>query len=196
MTPAIAEPRASRAGQPGTSAIAGNRTHMATTTPTTPASIPNPASTRPSRTRLTNVERWEPTKVPRSWPTNAAPRRRPADARNAVGDEGESAGSTRWGSSQAPTASPATIPAHDSTRRANPSRHPTMPASTPTTTTTRSRRFTAASAHDAASAAQETRVRDHPMVGSHGLALDVPAAVEHLDGLGQREAPGLVERVA
>ena len=42
---------------------------------------------------------------------------------------------------------------------------------------------------------EEAGVGDHPVVGPHRLALDVPAAVQHLDRLGHAEV-GLVERLA
>ena len=35
---------------------------------------------------------------------------------------------------------------------------------------------------------EEAGVGDHAVVGAHRLALDVPAAVQHLDRLGQLEA--------
>ena len=188
----IAELRAMRAGQPFAVASDGMTIQSNTSTPNAPTAAPAARSQRgrdrcEGRRRCTSAPRTSPS----VWPSVATRNRKSTatDARfsarlppNAV---------TMRGTKGTPIASPTATPAHASTRAREaeaPTPDPGADAEHEHDEIERVQRGLALRCpREQTGVREETRVRDHPVVGPDRLPLDVPAALQHLDGLDHAE---------
>src|SRR6188472_4300309 len=88
-----------------------------------------------------------------------------------------------------PTTIPTARPSHANAPRTNPSREPPHAASASSATSSASKPFTPGSIRGSQQpgVGEEAGVGDHTVVGPHGLAVDVPGPLQHLEGLGHPE---------
>ena len=108
---AIAEVRACRANQPGTSAISGMSTQTPTRTPTTPATTPAARSAeRTDRAGQRGVRAARRSSSPRACPMNAVPRRMPRATNSSWAELASSRARSTGGSTSEPTTTPSGQP--------------------------------------------------------------------------------------